>query len=81
MRNKENVDITDDVIAYLAGKYDEIGNEIGYDKIIVAFKEIERRGIQELYNRMFRQFPYTANSKTALSTDASERKIRYIVNN
>lgn len=80
-KNNENVDITDEVITFLVARYDEIGMKNGYDKILVAFKEIERRGIQELYDRMFKQFPYTANSKTALSTDASPAKIRYLVNN
>ena len=70
------VDITDDVVAYIVSKYDEIGVE----RILIAFKEIERRGIRELYARMYKKFPYNANSKTALSTDASERKIRRIVN-
>ena len=89
MKNEnETYNITEDVIAFIVGKYDEIGLEHiapdrvrGYDKILIAFKEIERRGIRELYARMWKQFPYDTNHKTALSTDASERKIRRIVNN
>lgn len=75
------IDITDDVIAYIVGIYDEVGKEIGYDKVLIAFKKIERNGIQELYARMWKQFPYDANRKTALSTDASPAKIRRLVNN
>ena len=77
----ETFDLTNDVIAYIEGKYDEIGKEKGYDKILIAFNEIEKQGIRALYERMWKQFPYCANSKTAASTDASERKIRYITNN
>lgn len=84
MRNENEIfEITDDVVELIVKKYDEIGLDPhkGYDKILIAFKEIERRGIKELYNRMYKQFPYTANSKTALSTDASPAKIRRFVNN
>lgn len=84
----ETFDITEDVLAFIVTKYDEIGLEEivpnklrGYDKIRIAFKEIEQRGIRELYDRMYKQFPYNANSKTAISTDASDRKIRRLVNN
>lgn len=83
IRKEENVEITEDVIKYIVNLYDEIGQNPrkGYDKILIAFKEIEKRGIQELYYRMYKAFPYTANSKTALSTDASPAKIRRFVNN
>ena len=82
MRNEnETFDITDDVIAYILGKYDEIGKEKGYDTIMISFKKIEKEGIQGLYDRMWKEYPFCANSKTVNSTDASERKIRYIVNN
>ena len=84
----ETFDITDEVIAFIISKYDEIGLEKiepdkarGYDKIRIAFNEIEKRGIQELYARMWKQFPFDANSKTARSTDASPAKIRRFVNN
>jgi len=79
-RIHRTIDITDDVITYVIGKYDEIGKLNGYDRILIAFKEIEKRGIRELYFRMYKQFPYDANSKTARSTDASPAKIRRFVN-
>jgi len=89
MKNeKETFDITDDVLAFIVSRYDEIGleeiapNKVrGYDKIRIAFQEIEKDGIRELYDRMYKQFPYNANSKTAISTDASSAKIRRLVNN
>ena len=83
----ETFDITNDVIAFIVARYDEIGlteiapNQLrGYDKIHIAFQEIEKEGIRQLFDRMYKQFPYNANSKTARSTDASERKIRRLVN-
>ena len=81
MNKNETFEITDEVIEMIVKKYDEIGLAHGYDRILIAFKEIEKRGIRELYDRMFKQFPYSANSKTALSTDASPAKIRRFVNN
>ena len=83
MRNEnETFEITDDVIEFIFSKYDEIGldPEKGYDKILITFKKIESEGIRGLYERMWKKYPYSANSKTAESTDACERKIRYIVN-
>ena len=78
MKNRnETIDITDDVIAFIVCKYDEIGVE----RILIAFKKIEKRGIQELYDRKYKIFPYSANYETSLSTDASQAKIRRIVNN
>jgi len=45
MRNEnETFDITDDVIAYILGKYDEIGKEKGYDTImILSFPKFSRQ--------------------------------------
>ena len=51
------------------------------DEAMFEFKEFERLCIKGLYDRMYKQFPYDANRRTALSTDASPAKIRYIVNN
>ena len=51
------------------------------DQLEFEFKEFERLCIKGLYDRMYKKFPYDANSKTARSTDVSARKIRYLVNN
>lgn len=50
------------------------------DDLIFEFKEFERLCIKGLYDRMYKQFPYNANSKMARSIDVSPRKIRDICN-
>lgn len=57
---------------------DELEN---VDNFLFEFKEFERLCIKGLYERIYKEFPYNANSKTSLCTDASPAKIRYIVNN
>ena len=43
-------------------------------------KEFQRHSIEKLFRVMYTRHPYDANSKTALITDVSPAKIRYIVN-
>lgn len=50
------------------------------DKITFSFREFERKFIRRWSDLMFKEFPYNHNSKMAMSTDVSERKIRYICN-
>lgn len=51
------------------------------DRISFSFREFERKFIRKWHDLMCKEFPYDHNSKMAMSTDVSERKIRYICNN
>ena len=51
------------------------------DRISFSFRDFERKFIRRWSDMMFKEFPYNHNSKMAISTDISERKIRYICNN
>lgn len=51
------------------------------DSISFSFRDFERKFIRRWNDMMFKEFPYNHNSKMAMSTDVSERKIRYICNN
>ena len=77
-RKEEYVDITDDVIAYVVGRYDEIGKEKGYDKVLIDFKKIHEQGIQTLKDRIFSQNPYNYLSIMERCTDDSPRTIQRI---
>ena len=50
-------------------------------RISFSFRDFERKFIRRWSDMMFKEFPYNHNSKMAISTDISERKIRYICNN
>ena len=73
--------VTDEVIEFIIQKYDEIGldPDKGYDRILIAFHEIEQRGILALFDRMYKKFPYTAMSKTEKCVDSERTKIKRIV--
>ena len=51
------------------------------DKITFSFRDFERKFIRRWSELMFKEFPYNHSSKMVMSTDVSERKIRYICNN
>ena len=51
------------------------------DKVTFSFRDFERKFIRRWSELMYKDFPYNHNSKMAMSTDVSERKIRYICNN
>ncbi|MBO4249654.1 MAG: hypothetical protein J5884_00205 [Paludibacteraceae bacterium] len=76
MRTKE--DLTPVMVEEFMKAVDGLEN---VDDVLFEFKEFERLCIKGLYERFYKKFPYNANSKLALHIDASERKIRYIVNN
>ncbi len=50
------------------------------EQLLWESKEFQRHTIEKLYRVMYARHPYDANSKTALSTDVSPAKIRYIMN-
>ena len=50
------------------------------DKISFSFKRFEHNFIRRWHERMYKEFPYDHNSKMAMSTDVSSRKIRDITN-
>ena len=49
-------------------------------QLIWESKAFQQHSIEKIYGVMYARHPYDANSKTALSTDVSPRKIRDIVN-
>lgn len=51
------------------------------DRISFSFRDFERKFIRKWSDMMFKEFPYNHNSKMAISTDVSPRKIAYICNN
>lgn len=51
------------------------------DRISFSFRDFERKFVRKWKDLMYNEFPYDYNSKMAISTDISERKIRYICNN
>ena len=50
------------------------------EQLLWESKEFQRHTIEKLYRVMYARHPYDANSKTALSSDVSPAKIRYIMN-
>lgn len=70
-------DLTPDLVEAFLQAVDQLENT---DDLMFEFKEFERLCIKGLYERMYKLFPYDANSRTARLIDVSERKIRYIVN-
>lgn len=50
------------------------------EQLLWESKEFQRHSIEKIYRVMYARHPYDANSKTALSTDVSPAKIRYIMN-
>lgn len=51
------------------------------DSITFSFRDFERKFLRKWSELMFKEFPYNHSSKMVMSTDISERKIRYICNN
>ena len=51
------------------------------DRISFSFREFERKFLRRWSEMMYKEFPYNHSSKMVMSTDVSERKIRYICNN
>lgn len=75
---RKTKDLTPKMVEVFLKSVDELEN---VDEVLIEFKQFERLCIKGLYDRMYKKFPYNANSKMAVSTDASPAKIRYIVNN
>lgn len=50
------------------------------EQLLWESKAFQRHTIEKIFRVMWKRHPYDANSKTALSTDVSPAKIRYIVN-
>lgn len=50
------------------------------EQLLWESKAFQRHTIEKIFRVMWNRHPYDANSKTALSTDVSPAKIRYIVN-
>lgn len=51
------------------------------DRISFSFRDFERKFLRRWSEMMYKEFPYNHSSKMVMSTDVSERKIRYICNN
>ena len=49
------------------------------EQLLWESKVFLKHSIEKIYHAMYARHPYDANSKTALSTDISPAKIRYIV--
>ena len=72
---------TKDLTPYMVEEFIKAIDQLeSVDDLIFEFKEFERLCIKGLYDRMYKQFPYNANSKMARSIDVSPRKIRDICN-
>ena len=86
--SKSNYDLTpvmceifDKMVDNFVLALDEKGDFINDPQQLVwESKEFQRHSIEKIYRAMYARQPYDANSKTALSTDVSPAKIRYIVN-
>ena len=50
------------------------------EQLLWESKVFEKHSIEKIFRVMWNRHPYDANSKTALSTDVSPRKIRDICN-
>ena len=50
------------------------------EQLLWESKAFQRHTIEKMFRVMWNRHPYDANSKTALSTDVSPAKIRYIMN-
>ena len=50
------------------------------DRISFSFRDFEYQFMRQWYDMMYKEFPYDHNSKMAMSTDVSSRKIRDITN-
>lgn len=85
---KQTYDITPvmcEIFDKMVDEFVNARNEMGEflndpEQILWESKEFQRHTIEKLYRVMYARHPYDANSKTALSTDISPAKIRYIVN-
>ncbi len=69
--------MVDDYVLALNEKGEYINDPV---ELLWESKEFQRHSIEKLFRVMYARHPYDANSKTALITDVSPAKIRYIVN-
>ena len=73
-------DIFDKMVDEFVNARDEKGEFLNDpEQLLWESKAFQRHSIEKIFRVMWKRHPYDANSKTALSTDVSQRNIRNIV--